>query len=105
MLLLFVAMAAIIGHRALSQLRAAGRPGLFPNAQRNGLPRSRQVSASGHGNAQQHTGFMSSQHRASSPATCALVHQSVYSQLCLPPPPPAGELWLFWTWFCTCFWT
>ena len=75
MLLLFVVMAAIIGHRAFTQLRAASRPGLFPPAQRNGLHRSRQVSASGHGITQQHAASSSSLHRASSPATCAHVHR------------------------------
>ena len=83
--LLAIAMAAIIGHRALTQLRASSRSSFALPAQRSPLRRSRQVSANSHSNAQQHGALGPSLHRANSSAACASVctlHSS-----CGPTPP------------------
>ena len=76
MLLLSLVMAALIGHRALSQLRATSRSSFALPAQRSPVRRSQQVSANSHSNAQQHGAFGSPLFRANSSATCASVRGS-----------------------------
>ncbi len=70
-LLLSLVMAALIGHRALSQLRITSRSSFALPAQRSPVRRSQQVSANSHSNAQQHGAFGSPLLRSNSSVTCA----------------------------------
>ena len=82
-LLLALVMAALIGHRALSQLRATSRSSFALPAQRSPIRRSHQVSANSHSIAQQHGAFAPQLHRATSSATCAF-RLSICFSACLP---------------------